>query len=302
MGLHTFGLGDESDEVKEVQTALLQLGYDLPKHGASGVVTLELYGAIEDFWVDHCDITDSKMVHEEWNWHDDQKVVDMAFARILEVREREARLIEGAPATGAVDVDFHDITDAHPRKAAKGVRRWKDVNGITLHQTGIMLGNTLKRFQSLKAHIGILKLMRPTIVQVYPLNTLLHHGNAFNSTDVGIEVNGCFEGIDGNIRTAWKGGYKKAPHRATDEQIIATREAVRRIIHIVDSHGGAIEAIHAHRQTSATRRSDPGSRLWQMVGVWAQVEFGLSDGGDGFTVRDGLAIPREWDDRRTASY
>jgi len=293
MSIVKLEVGTSSEEVKELQQALLQLGYELPKHGADGTVNFETIGEIEDFAEDH---GGEDVVNDTWEWWLDLGAVAGVVSRITSMAAQVTT------PRASLEVDFHDITNLHPRKASKGQRPWKQITGITLHQTGIMLGNNLKRFESLRAHIGILRLDRPTIVQVYPYNVLLHHGNAFNRPDVGIEINGCFEGIDGRKRTAWKGGYKTEPHRCTDEQITATREAIRRICAEVEAHGGEVLHIHAHRQTSATRRSDPGSRVWQEVGIWAQDELGLTDGGDGYTLRNGLAIPKEWDPKRTGKY
>jgi len=291
-----FDVGATGEKIKEVQEALLALGYELPKYGADGVVNFETIAALEDFSEDHgC----SDIVNDAWEWWMDVVVAQGVVSSVMAMAKDVSRSDISFQSS---DVDFHDISEVHPRKASKGFRPWKQITGITLHQTGIMLGNNFSRFASLRAHIGILKLKRPTIVQVYPFNVLLHHGNAFNSTDVGIEINGCFEGIDGKKWTAWKGGYKNEPHRCTDEQIIAARVAVRKICTDVEAHGGEVRFIHAHRQTSKTRQSDPGSRVWKEVGVWAQKVLGLGDGGDGFTLRDGLPIPRQWDPNRTGEY
>ena len=57
--------------------------------------------------------------------------------------------------------------------------------------------------------------------------------------------------------------------------------------------------IHAHRQSSADRQSDPGSRIWQDVGIWGQQNLALSDGGKNVKVGTGLKIPEAWDPSRT---
>ena len=57
--------------------------------------------------------------------------------------------------------------------------------------------------------------------------------------------------------------------------------------------------IHAHRQSSADRQSDPGSRIWQDAGIWAQQNLALSDGGKNFKVGTELKIPEAWDPSRT---
>ena len=172
MKLNRLGMGDQGEQVKEVQEALLRLGYSLPKHGAGGIVTLETIDEVEEFAQDY----DVKEVHGvPWGWNLESVIVKAVIRRLMEVDKEVAALqdgdVVGIPGTG---VDYHDISDAHPRKAARGVRSWGQVTGITLHQTGIMLGNTLKRFQSLKAHIGIPRLSQATVIQVYPLLSLIH--------------------------------------------------------------------------------------------------------------------------------
>lgn len=280
----------QGPQVAALQKALQQLGYELPKWGVDGILGFEVLHAVEDFAEDHA--LDDEVHDDKVSAAMHQAIMDVIGGCVREPVWRAA----------SVEVDFHDITNTHPRKAHRGIRPWKQITGITLHQTGITMSNTMKRFERLRAHVGILSLDRPTIIQVYPYNSRVSHANAFNSTDVGIEFNGCFEGIDGKRNTAWRGGYKDQPDRLSESQIIAGRDAIRRICDEVDGHGGKISRIHAHRQTSGTRRSDPGSRVWQEVGIWAKQELGLSDGGPTFTLRNGLAIPVEWDSSYTESY
>jgi hypothetical protein len=80
-------------------------------------------------------------------------------------------------------------------------------------------------------------------------------------------------------------------------QADAAQATVRWIVDSVAAHGGKVTHIHPHRQSSKDRQSDPGSLIWQTVGLWARKELGLSDGGAKFTVGDGLPIPKDWDAR-----
>ena len=82
----------------------------------------------------------------------------------------------------------------------------------------------------------------------------------------------------------------------------AARAVVRWIVQVVAANGGKITHIHAHRQSSGERQSDPGSLIWQEVGIWAQGALQLSDGGGGFKVGTGQPIPAAWDSRYSGKY
>ena len=80
-------------------------------------------------------------------------------------------------------------------------------------------------------------------------------------------------------------------------QADAAKACVERIIDTVAANGGKITHIHPHRQSSIERQSDPGSLIWQTVGLWAQQKFSLSDGGKSYKIDDGRTIPEAWDSR-----
>lgn len=65
----------------------------------------------------------------------------------------------------------------------------------------------------------------------------------------------------------------------------------------VARHGGKITHLFAHRQSSGTRQSDPGSALWQAIALPLLRELRLSDGGHGYRVGSGRPIPEAWDAR-----
>lgn len=282
-------------EIFDLHQRLKFLGYEFPKFGSSSEFSYETENAIEEFLYDH------NLIHIQ---RDYKKIAELLKEMTLQFMDLslyanyEYSKVEKYPKK----VKFYDLTNDHPRSALKRVRSWKDIKSIVLHQTGIMLGNSKKRFTSLKAHIGIPVLKIPTVYKVYPFTSVLWHANDFNSESIGIEINGSFEGIDGKINTAWKGGYKKRPHKVTRNQIVATRTAILSICKEVSLHGGDVNNIFAHRQSSKNRIADPGSKVWNEIGVWAQDYLGLSDGGEGFCVGGGRAIPNAWDENRLAEY
>jgi hypothetical protein len=176
------------------------------------------------------------------------------------------------------------------------------ITGITLHQTGVVLGEKAQRWSTVPVHFGIPR--SGQLFQMHDVAKVVAHGNRFNANDVGIEIDGHFEGIEAKSWTYWRPAQEpnRLPLVPSAEQIASARQCVRTICSEVARRGGRIQFIHAHRQSSNQRQSDPGSRIWQEVGVWAQHELGLSDGGDGFKVGTGMAIPKAWDPKRTANY
>lgn len=287
--------GESSPRAKALQGALLSLGYEMPRYGQDGIFGNETVDALEDFIDDH---PGHKLAQGRGCGAELEAAVHAVYKATHELKLKDVqRDIES-------DDDFQliDLTMEHPRLAKKGVRPWKEITGITLHQTACWMGNKPERYKKLRAHVAVLQSPEPTAVLVYPPTDIVYHGNAFNRTDVGFEFDGLFAGVEGDKRTAWDGGGKYRVGSPSENQIAAGRFAVERIMEMVAAHGGEIKYIHAHRQSNETRLSDPGSAVWQAVGVWAQKRFGLSDGGEGYKLRDGNPIPREWDASRLAPY
>jgi len=269
-------------DVLKLQGALLALEYDLPKYGADGDFGYETLHAVQEYAHDHGIDATAFM----------ESVPDALIETIIGAKSRPPR------------VGLLDIARTTPSKGniIKGSRAWKDITGITLHQTGIMMSNKPERFKNVPAHFAVIR-ERPFhgVVQMHDMRSIVWHGNAFNKPDVGIEINGCFAGIEGDPRTAWKGGFagNPGPDSITDQQIHDTRLLVTHIYNTVYDEGGRLRHIHAHRQTNGMKLSDPGSKVWQEVGMWAQRELGLTDGGPGYTLREGAPIPEAWDSRYT---
>jgi hypothetical protein len=139
--------------------------------------------------------------------------------------------------------------------------------------------------------------------QVFILNGcewLTYHGNGLNAHDVGIEIDGYYAGVEERPETLWRPANE--PDRVgmipTPIQVDAVKAAVQWIRNEVAQNGGAIRYIHAHRQASDQRQSDPGSGIWKRIGLWAQTDLGLSDGGRDFKLGTGLKIPEAWDPSR----
>lgn len=282
--------GVESDDTAALQSSMVYLGYGLTKYGTDGFLGRELEGAVESFCADH-GMDDAEGVwvptDEDGPWKMDLSGVFAAMVCQM------ADDVEGVRQRYNVT----SVVGASPSKV-HGYRTWLDIDSIVLHQTGVFMTDTPRRFERLRAHIGVLRdgelFHNPVtgkdgrgdcVVQVHELDAYLWHANGLNAQSVGIEVNGKFDGVHG--------GERPDPPQ---HQIANARVAVRFTCDMIGAHGGQVRNILPHRVSSMTRRSDPGEAIWKGVGRWAQDELGLSDGGPGF-VSGGRPIPEAWDPR-----
>jgi N-acetyl-anhydromuramyl-L-alanine amidase AmpD len=274
--------GSRGAPVEAAQRALEKLGYELPKFGVDGDLGHETLAALQDFAGDH-GVAEARLPNED-------EPIDAALIDLL-LRTAAAR--KPPKPRG---VQLVDATGDHPNKHAKRVRAWGEITGVTLHQTGIYMQNTVKRFHRLRAHFGIIDPRGVgTIVQVYPLTTVLWHANGLNPDTVGIEINGLFEGREGKGLPRYQRHLKLCHPSAA--QIEAARRCIEWIREEVVRHGGELSKIYAHRQASSTRRADPGSRVWQDVALWAEDNLGLATRPTE-TRGKGQPIPEAWDPRQ----
>lgn len=190
------------------------------------------------------------------------------------------------------------------RKNGKVVcRNPKDVTGITIHQTAVKYG--VAGYQIAKANGDVrLAMCRRAlnvachvmsfhdgfVCWVNPLEWYVYHGNDFNSFELGLEIDGNYPGLIGG--DTWN---KKRQTEVTSDSIRAARVAVKLLFEEGKKLGMPIEYIHAHRQSSATRRSDPGEELWKKVVLeYAVPVLGLKTQPK-LILRNGRPIPEEWD-------
>lgn len=200
--------------------------------------------------------------------------------------------------------DFHDVRDVAAKLAIKDLsirkkgsgrtRTWDKVTGICLHQTATLLGERPNRWARLGAHIGVTRSGK--IIWVHDFDKIMYHGNGWNKQTVGIEIDGRYPGVKGNLKTFWKPKSKPntKPTPLSQETVEASQEVIRWICEFVKRHGGRVKFLVAHRQSSGTRRSDPGSEIWQDIAISMQRVLKLEDGGPGFKIGKGRPIPEEW--------
>ncbi len=178
-------------------------------------------------------------------------------------------------------------------------RAWKSVTGITLHQTACHLGERPERFDGVGAHAVTTR--RGRAMLLHDPDRLVAHGNGFNAQTYGIEIDGLYAGVEGDLSTVWDDPSTKVreqPMELTEPSVLTTCEIIRAVYETVAAHGGRIRALVAHRQASGSRRNDPGEAIWKRIALPMMAELGLSDGGAGFAIGDGRPVPEAWDPSR----
>jgi peptidoglycan hydrolase-like protein with peptidoglycan-binding domain len=216
---------------------------------------------------------------------------DEATWRALEAklagRAAPAAPTDPVPSKGSRIVDRRD---AH--KNAKGWprRSWSRIEGVTLHQTGVRLSNAPARWDTVHAHVGITG--DGKVILINDPTVVAPHGNGLNGFTIGIEICGNFRGIEEKPGTHWKGGGEattlSAAQKAALEELFGWLEGE------FAGHGATWRMVHAHRQASAAREADPGSKVWKEIAMPWMARLGATDGGPKFKIGKGRTIPRQW--------
>lgn len=213
-------------------------------------------------------------------------------------------LITPAPTTPAQwpGVEFHDrrkyAAQSHHGYPVRS-RSIKRVQGICLHQTACLMGERPDRYDGGGAHVFLSRSGR--VVWLHDWTSVVVAANGWNAGTVSVEIDGLYRGVEDDPRSVWDNPAtpeRETGMELTDAAVKAAIEVVRWIKADVDARGGCVTKLVAHRQASAQRRSDPGEAIWKRIALPVSAELVLDDGGPGFTLGDGRAIPEEWDPAR----
>lgn len=195
-------------------------------------------------------------------------------------------------------------------------RDMSKVDGIVIHQTACTFGPSDNAERRHKRAFGVachaLAFRDGTVVLPNPFPWMVWHGNGFNDRSLGLEVEGRLPGLMDNPATApredrdttWGG----EPDDVTDLLVDAARLALWELVNTAKKdHGAVIKWIWAHRQSSGSRRSDPGEEVWRRVVLeYAVPVLGLKTEPTlvlpSKKTGPGRPIPRQWDPTQTARY
>jgi len=299
--------GDKGAAVRKMQNALLDEGYPLPKFGADGDFGNETMTALKEFMDEHS-------IH--W-FNADDKVPQAALDILLNVEESP---VPDVPAHHFADIKLYDLRDEPwekriPQKFKRSgglpvIRDPAMITGITVHQTAVPYSvrdyqiqaaggdeHLALALRSLNVACHVMAFRKGFIAAPNHLTHYVYHGNGFNSHELGIEIDGRFPGLIGE--KTWDG--KKASE-VTDTLVRAACAGIEYLVREGRACGMPITKIHAHRQSSATRRSDPGEELWKRVVLdYAVPVLGLKT-EPALVLKDGRPIPTLWDENGVGPY
>ncbi len=300
--------GDKGPDVQELQEALLAHGQELPKFGADGDYGNETLAALRGFQ------------HQEGiELAPDDGTVSDETLELLEWDAPEDPEVPGPPmATKSVDI--YDLREepwservARKFKRVGGrpvVRDPAQVTGVTIHQTAAKYGVAPYQVQAAGGNARLALARRSLRVACHMMafhdgfvawpNDLTHyvyHGNGFNAFELGLEIDGNYPGVKGG--KTWNG---KRPTKVTPEVIKAAQAAVELLVIEGRRLGMPIEYVHAHRQSSATRRDDPGEELWRAVVLGFAVPILGLKVEQGRTIGQGRPVPKDWDPNGVGRY
>lgn len=213
-----------------------------------------------------------------------QTQTEFGFDGIGDAIRRTATRV--SDALGVVDGSrIIDLTAKADKSNRKGTRDPKSVYALVLHQMACCANrkDPLKSYLKIGSHFAILR--DGKILQLHPVSALVWASNGFNSRSVAVE----FAGNLPSTRGKWWKGDKYGKNHLTPEQVDAGRYLIRWLIKSM-----GLTHVLAHRQSSGTRENDPGPDIWYHVGQWAIDNLKLRDGGPGFKIGTGNAIPDEW--------
>jgi hypothetical protein len=172
-----------------------------------------------------------------------------------------------------------------------------DVIGVCLHQTSCSMPSKASGWDRLSAHVGITQ--EGKVILVNGFDSMIWHAQKLSARTIGIEIEGNFFGDESKPWSLWKPGG--GPDHLNEKMMVALDTLYD---YLEDWFGrfSKWKYIHAHRQSSKARRSDPGAEIWNAVAIpWMQ-RSGADDGGEGFYLWKGRPIPNSWDVRYNNSF
>jgi hypothetical protein len=303
--------GDKGPDVQEMQEDLIAQGYPLPKYGPDSDFGNETLTALNKFEKDKgWPITDkgnevSQEALDDLGW-DAPEDPDIPTIPNADSSLTELKLY---------DLRSNPWSERNPKKfklqgGKPVVRNPSQVTGITIHQTAAKYGVADYQIHDAGGNAELALAKRSLRVACHVMafhdgfcawpNDLRHyvyHGNGFNAFELGLEIDGNYPGVIGG--KTWNNG---TPTKVTPDVVRSACAAIELMVIKGRQMGMPIEYIHAHRQSSATRRDDPGEELWKRVVLdYAVAILGLKTEPTR-TLKDGKSVPVEWDGSGSGHY
>lgn len=191
------------------------------------------------------------------------------------------------------------------------MRKPSDVNAIVIHQTACEFGvskravrlhgdpETARAHRALDVACHVLAFRNGYYVAAHDLRVQVNHAGRLNDRSLGLEIEGRYPGLMDDpgtvpredLDTTWGG----PPTELTDRTVETACAALKWMVEEAARYGAEIEYVYAHRQSSDSRRSDPGEEIWQRVVLeYAVPVLGLKTRPER-ALGKGRRIPVVWD-------
>lgn len=191
------------------------------------------------------------------------------------------------------------------------------ITGVVLHQTAVLYGVTRAMLRKaagnrqlalarrivkgVGANPGVpahaIAMRDGFVIRAFDLTAYCYHANELNASTLGLEVEGRYSGLLDDPDTLPDEARRTMPGRGEpdvlDDVVLETaRAALRFLVTQGLSEGMPLAHLYAHRQSSRTRRADPGEGLWRALEPTAR-ELGLAP-DYALVVGDGRPVPTQW--------
>tara|TARA_Y100000310_G_scaffold267837_2_gene280110 strand:- start:21283 stop:22146 length:864 start_codon:yes stop_codon:yes gene_type:complete len=280
--------GDKNNQVGRLQRNLETLGYPLVRWGADGILGEETLEAVDEWGEDNNIIGDvtpcdsiSEVIFNKIN--DERRNSEEQMGLVLDVR----------------------------KDAWKGRRKTKNkisrVDTIVLHQMSVIDSDDEGwiRWRKMAIHYIATAGKKSKGYWLHDVDYRMGHAQNFNSRSIGIETEGYFAGIEGDLKTFWKPKSKpnRQPMTPSDEQILALKDIIRHAYKEATKKGMEIKYIGAHRQSYGIKTSDPGEYIWRNVAIPMMEELGLKTAPVCWHHKyPGKPIPEAWGGKKGTPY
>lgn len=179
--------------------------------------------------------------------------------------------------------------------------KWKvkpeNIDTLCLHQMACKGPGPWTRWKKLGAHWCVTA-ENPKAYWMHDFTKRLPTSHGYNARSIGFEIEGYYSGIGVEEKYFWKPKSKPnrkpmVPSQQMANAIIAGCEASMWWVQHIGK--GQIKYIAAHRGSFGTKRSDPGSLLWQAVAIPLMAKYPWLK--EAPLLGTGKPIPEAWDPR-----
>lgn len=278
--MQLFTRGQIGADVKRFQQKLLLLNpLALPRYGADGRLGGETFHALATLFQDPS-LEDDQLVTLE------QEVI---IDQMIKLAKKSDSVI------------YIDARERSSKAERHGLRATAELD-LIWHQTDCEMGEKEERYHGVPVHAIVTS--GGKIIQLHPVEYLLYAAHALNKKGISIEIEGHFEGIEGDLSTYPK--YHKdagrTPQRPTPIQIVAAKQCGHMLKEQVEQLGGKLRKQLTHRQgVKGVRRRDPGEAVCRDIIRPLAEEIGVPFDW-AYTAGEGEQAPKVWNPESTAAY